>query len=221
MDLDAIVYSANQMMGEALRHIFKAERSIRVEFSTNQDTLIEKALELRPECIILDISPRDSVSLIYMIRIHFPAVPVIFIQKYFLFSDRIISEYFGHIFLYEYDAVLCAYPDFTPLALFRQEMFSGTHCSGGVFLHNRYSGMTDMSLRQHINNYLRHRLAELVTSDRIRDVIMNWLVCGLSVAETGKCAQISDKVVYLYRRQVMSIMGIRKFSRDFIRSLKI
>lgn len=221
MVLDAIVYSANQMTGEALRHIFKAERSIRVEFSTNQDTLIEKALELRPECIILDISPRDSVSLIYMIRIHFPAVPVIFIQKYFLFSDRIISEYFGHIFLYEYDAVLCAYPDFTPLALFRQEMFSGTHCSGGVFLHNRYSGMTDMSLRQHINNYLRHRLAELVTSDRIRDVIMNWLVCGLSVAETGKCAQISDKVVYLYRRQVMSIMGIRNFSRDFIRSLKI
>ncbi|EAR4766199.1 hypothetical protein EOI75_23295, partial [Salmonella enterica] len=158
---------------------------------------------------------------IYMIRIHFPTVPVIFIQKYFLFSDRIISEYFGHIFLYEYDAVLCAYPDFTPLALFRQEMFSGTHCSGGVFRHNRYSGMTDMSLRQHINNYLRHRLAELVTSDRIRDVIMNWLVCGLSVAETGKCAQISDKVVYLYRRQVMSIIGIRNFSRDFIRSLKI
>ncbi|HCL5358609.1 TPA: hypothetical protein N2G32_003587 [Salmonella enterica] len=221
MILIAIVYSANQMTGEALRHIFKADRSIRVEFSTSQETLIEKALEMKPECIILDISLRDSFYLIYMIRNHFPAVPVIFIQKYFLFSDRIISEYFGHIFLYEYDAVLCAYPDFTPLDLFRQDVFSGTHCSGGVFLHDRYTGMTDMSLRQHLNDYLRHRLAGLVTSERIREVVMDWLVCGLSVAETGKCAQISDKVVYLYRRQVMNMIGIKNFSREFIRSLKI
>lgn len=220
-DSEVFVYSANQMTGEALRYIFSTDSNIRMTFSASPELLLKSTETTTPGYFVFDIPPRECTSLIYTIRRRFPAVAIIFMQKGFLFSDRVICEYIGHAFLLEYEAALSAYPEYTPRELFSNDVFSGGHCGGGYFGQEMSSGMSETLFRQHLNDWLRHRLAGLVSSSRIRNVVMDGIIQGASALETGRAANISHKVVHFYRRHVMAMMGISHFSREFIPSLKI
>lgn len=215
------IYSTNYFMGVALGHICAPEKKKSINYLTDFDEFIPEGNGELTDYIILDMPPRSAVLWLYNIRCRHPALPVIFTQRAFLFSDRIVAEYFGNLWLLEYDAALSAYPADTPLALINDNAFSGPYCAGLMRNQEVFSEVSERRLREFLNALLRSRLTGIIASSRIREVVMDWLVQGVSPLETSRQIQISDKVVYLYRRIAMDAVGIAHVGRDFISSLKI
>lgn len=215
------IYSASYFMQVALGHICAPENKNKVNYIVNVGDVNISADEDSADYIIMDMPPRLAVPWVYNIRCQYPALPIIFTQRSFLFSDRIVAEYFGSLWLLGYDAALSAYPLETPLALIADNAFSGPYCAGVMRDQGAIASISEGSLKERLNALLRARLTGVISSSRIREVVMDWLVQGFTPGETSRQIKISDKVVYTYRRIAMKAIGAGSITRDFISSLKI
>ncbi|PLC63462.1 hypothetical protein B9P82_13245 [Citrobacter sp. L55] len=68
---------------------------------------------MTPEMVIIDLPARSNVGLIVTLRKNFPETVMMFVQKGFLYSDRMVAEYMGGILLKEYDVIFACYPHFS------------------------------------------------------------------------------------------------------------
>lgn len=190
--IPALVYSKNQMIRRTFEHICLMKRLDQIVLSTdnlyNLELMINK---YRPKYLLLDIVPRLSANFINHIRLSHPDLPIVVVQNSFLYSDRIVAEYFGFTFLREYQALLDAFPHYTADVLFDSPEFAGpyyysTQCKGG------------RSASEDINQWLKSRIQCVVSSQKALEITFNWLVHGISPKCVAREANLSDKVIYSY-----------------------
>ncbi|WP_370619540.1 hypothetical protein [Citrobacter meridianamericanus] len=132
-----LVYSPSWPVSQALYSFCQHEDDNKntaanadVNVVIHAEDILHKINEMKPDVLVLDISLRVNCGLMSTLRQNYPSLPVVIVQRRFLFSDRVAAEYFGHIWLKEYDALLAGYP-----AVLLQEHLShpglaGTECGG-------------------------------------------------------------------------------------------
>ncbi|HII3146303.1 TPA: hypothetical protein ACY3HI_004754 [Citrobacter braakii] len=194
--------------GQGVDYIFRINMSVADVFGSDG---------LFSNLIILDMSPRDSVALIVFLRRQCPDVKLLFTRQYFLYSDRMVAEYFGGIWLKEYDALMAGYPDTGIMEHITSPLFSGPWSPVRILSDTVTIQVVLGSLEQ----WIRRRLPDVISSPRIREVSLDWLIRGVSLRETARVLRRSEKVMYHYRWQMMRGLGIRHYSRDFIPSLTV
>lgn len=170
-----------------------------------------------PNIIILDVSPGRYVALILAFRKRFPQALIICTQNYFLYSDRMVAEYFGGMMLKEYNALISGYPNTGITDHITSSLFSAAHSPIRTFC----TSVPVQVVLGSLENWIRRRLAEIIPSTRTRVVSLDWLAKGISLRETARQLKRSEKVMYHYRGVMMQTLGIRHCSRDFIPSLTV
>lgn len=214
-----LIYSPDWTHRTALENLFSQE-SLR-------DGLVIKTAETvsdllanshsPPALIILDIQPRSAPGIIMTLRRKYPLVSLIFTGDYFLYSDRIVAEYFGGIWLKQYDALMAGYPATGVMEHMTSSLFAGACPSVRIF-----SDTTTINdVLPLLDLWLSQRLAGVVSSYRMREVALDWFVRGVSLREVACRLRRSEKVLYHYRCLMMQALGIRHYSRDFIPSLTV
>jgi len=209
----ALVHSQNQLIRFALRGLCQRKKN-EVICTDNIEEFLKYLSQCTPEYLVMDIPAREYAYVIYYIRASHPTLPIVLVQKSFLFSDRVVAEYFGSVILKEYDALLSIWPILTPDDLFDKQIFCGPEFYFRTQLNN------SSNLLAEIQTYLRTRLEGIVSSRRAREVALNWLAKGISPERVSKGLKRSDKVVYFYRSLVMRDLHVEK-TRDFVASLNV
>lgn len=170
-----------------------------------------------PHIIILDVPPGRYVALILALRKNFPQALMICTQHYFLFSDRMVAEYFGGMLLKEHDALISGYPNIGIAEHLTSSLFSAAYPQ----LRSFCASVPPQVVLGSLENWIRRRLSGVMPSSRTRAITLDWLAKGISLRETAKQLKRSEKVMYHYRWLMMQALGIRHCSRDFILSLTV
>lgn len=228
--LSVLVYSPAWPVSQALVNLCLPEENCgnftgcpNVVAVCYSDEILLGIKEMKPDILVLDIPLRVNCGLLNQLRHYYPSLPVVVAQRDFLFSDRIVAEYFGHIWLKEYDALMAAYP-----AMLLQEHLShpglaGTECGGGGDYRLVSWGVnnTEEDVQQKLTFWLRMRLHDLLRSPRLCEVVVDGLANGVPPAEVGTSLSRSAKLVYHYRGRVMRALNITRHARDFIPSVTV
>lgn len=187
------------------------------------DEILSKIKEMKPDVLVLDISLRVNCGLVNQLRHYYPSLPVVVTQREFLFSDRIVAEFFGHIWLKEYDALLAAYPAMSLQEHLSHPGLAGAECGGGGDYRLVSWGVdnTEEDVQRKLVFWLRRRLHDLLKSPRLCEVVIDWLAEGISPANVGASLSCSAKLVYHYRWQVVRALSINRGIRDFIPSVTV
>ncbi|WNI88062.1 hypothetical protein [Citrobacter portucalensis] len=212
----ALVYSENWVHQTALEHICQADSQILSVQSFSGTSGCSKKRQAVPDIVILDISPRKYVMLILKIRQTWPGVYIFFTRPAFLFSERVVADFFGGIWLKEYDAIMSGWPEFC---------FS--HCLTSPTLSGAYAPVK-MIHKQSVENeviseleiFLHERLSHII-SLRASDIVFRWLLSKLSLSEICQQSGLKEKTIYHYREETMRRLQIRHYSRDFSTSLTV
>lgn len=215
-----LIYSQLWPVAEALTGLCSNEdvRDRNVVAVMFQEDILMEIMRVQPELVILDISPRVSCALLNKLRHYHPSLSVIITQPRFLFSDRVVAEYFGNIWLKEYDSLLAGYPAVLLPEHLIYDALAGIECGGTSF----YRGYTELPvLQESLTDRIRCRLFDISGSSRLCEVVMEWLVKGVTPLETGLSLARSSKVVYHYRWQAMRLLNIHNPAKDFIPSLTV
>lgn len=214
-----LIYSPNWTHRKALENLFSQE-------SLSNGLVIKKAATVSdllvsshspPVLIILDIQPRSAPGIILALRRKYHFVSLIFTGDNFLYSDRMVAEYFGGIWLKQYDALMAGYPETGVVEHITSSLFAGACPPVRIFS----DAMTVSDVLPLLNSWLSQRLVGVVSSYRMREVVLDWFVRGVSLRETACRLRRGEKVLYHYRSLVMQALGIHHYSRDFIPSLTV
>ncbi|VXC55076.1 conserved hypothetical protein [Enterobacterales bacterium 8AC] len=213
-----IIYSKNTVIGTALEYLCQPQSGCDVyvtricDIATLFETLSVKSVDL----IIIDGAPRCHFSLVFNLRAKWPTLPLMATQSYFLFSDRMMQEYFGHLILKEYDALLAGFPN-----------ISAAEHVGIAFAGSEWAGCQRASLAEispevvliELNQWLRQRLAGVITSSKARAVAIDLLAQGYTPTEAGRLIGRSHKVIYYHRQAIKKCLGLNNFAMELIHSL--
>ncbi|MHA7848022.1 hypothetical protein [Serratia sp. D1N4] len=213
-----IIYAENTVIGTALEYLCQPQSgcNVHVTQTCSASTLFEALSMRRMDLIIIDGAPRCHFSLILQLRAKWPVLPLMVTQHYFLFSDRMMQEYFGHLILKEYNALLAGFPN-----------ISAAEHAGGAFAGSEWAGCQRTSLVEispevvliELNQWLRQRLAAVVTSPKARAVAIDLLSRGYTPAEAGKLIGRSHKVIYHHRQVIKKVLGLDNLAMELIPSL--
>ncbi|MCO5780790.1 hypothetical protein [Citrobacter meridianamericanus] len=213
------IYSADWTHAAALQNLISGKKTPDNYISLPQLTISElcEYTGPPPHIIILDVPPGRYVALILALRKSFPQAQMICTQHYFLYSDRMVAEYFGGILLKEYDALISGYPNIGIAEHLTSPIFSAAYPRLRFFC----SSVPPQVVLGSLEKWIRRRLSEVIPSSRTRTITLDWLARGISLRETAKQLKRSEKVMYHYRWMMMQALGIRHCSRDFIHSLTV
>lgn len=218
-----LIYSPAWPVNEALVCLCKANhKNVKVNIVSifEKEDVFRELMFWQPDILVMDMVLRENCGLMVAIRERYPSIPIIITQSRFLFSDKIVAEYFSHVWLKEYNALVCGYPTVLLQEHLTETQLSGTE-NGGNPMSRRCSlaksSMTDVMYQ--INSLIHSRLFDLAGSPRLCEVVLEWLVRGIPAAEVSISLNCSKNVIYHYRWRVMKLLGIHNFSRDFIPSL--
>lgn len=172
---------------------------------------------ITPEMIIIDLPPRSNFGVIFSLRKSFPETVMMFVQNFFLHSDRMVAEYMGGILLKEYNTLIACYPHFI-----LTEFIS----SGDLYFPQpptRVLGK-ETSIKQVLNEldlWIWQRLPNMISSARGREMVMSWMLNGEPAAKIAIMTGRSRKLIYHYRWMTMHALNIKNYSRDFTSSLTV
>ncbi|HEY2453096.1 MAG TPA: hypothetical protein VGI71_10795 [Scandinavium sp.] len=202
------------MIRIAMKHLCRPLKDKEFVISLDCIDNIEETIKVHhPNYLLMDLEPRNHSALLSRIRANFPWLPIILAQQRFLYSDKMVAEYLGFMFLVDYDVLMLLYPKMPPSALFIREEFAGPY-----YYSRKTKEFTNTVAS--INSWLNARIQGVVDSDRTREIALNWLAKGICPIDVGKKVKLSDKAVYNYRSNIMRALKIKK-TRDFISSLNI
>ncbi|POT57848.1 hypothetical protein C3432_07855 [Citrobacter amalonaticus] len=216
----ALIYSPNWTHRVALEYLVYDKREQTTQIIKSSDTLttiLQENESYTPILCVLDMLPRNSVSAILSLRKMYPEIAIVFVGNYFLYSDRMVAEYFGGIYLKEYDAILAGYPDISMNEHIISTLFSGAYPP----IRNINKDISVESVLASLECWIKDRLTGVMPSPRVREIVLKWLVKGASPAEVARILGRSDKVMYHYRWLMIRALGIRKGGREFIASLSV
>ena len=219
-----LIYSLSWPIIHALSELCNNGKSEHqtVHISCHLSDVMPDIIRYAPDIVVLDISLHDNCGVVNAIRLYHPYLPVIVTGNYFLFSDRVVAEYYGYIWLKLYDALLSGYPEFTLTDHLQAVCFAGTESGGSpqIGVIDRWEENASLLIID-LSAQLRRRFYHLAGSPRLCEVVFDWLIKGISSVQTGQCLERSSKVIYHYRRQAMRSLQIKYFNRDFIPSLTV
>lgn len=211
-----LIYSPLWPVATALIGLCHNSKGHKCHVVMGEADILPEAIRIKPDILVVDISPRIICGMLNVFRHYFPTVPVIITQSRFLFSDRVVAEYFGHIWLKEYDALLAGYPETDLPEHILSDALAGVEC-GRLHCLGEYLRLSQ--LRDALTCQIRRRLFAVTRSQRLCEVVMDWLVKGNSPAEVSRSIARSTKLVYYYRSCVIRELNIRNQAMDFIPSL--
>ncbi|WP_213131804.1 hypothetical protein [Citrobacter sp. FP75] len=213
------IYSADWTHATALQNLIRGKKTTERYILLSQLTISDLCSYVGPppHVIILDVPPGRYVALILAFRKIFPQALMICTQQYFLYSDRMVAEYFGAMLLKEYDALISGYPNVGIAEHITSSLFSAAHPPIRPFC----ASVPPQVVLGSLEIWIRRRLSGVIPSSRTRAITLDWLARGISLRETAKQLKRSEKVMYHYRRLMMQALGIRHCSRDFIHSLTV
>lgn len=211
-----VVYSQSWVYQIALEHICRIEK-LTLHYNPCQVfSDFSGDCQWIPGIVILDISPRESVGIILKIRKKWPGVYIFFTRQRFLFSDRVVADFFGGIWLKEYDALMAGLPGVG----FSHNLISPLFSGGYAPARDSDEQQGEEKMMRDLDFFLHQRLSAIVTR-RGADIVLQWLIKNIPLAEICRLTGLKEKTVYHYRELTMKRLGIRHFSRDFIASLTI
>lgn len=174
------------------------------------ETLKRIILAVNASYIVLDINPVEYSYELYCIRSTFPEMLVIIMQRDFYLLDKIIAQFFGGMWLIEYDAALAVLPSKNLIDFVSDDFFA-------------YANMTlplyKESFTDSLKKWIDIRLAEFISSARDREVLYCMVFNGLSVKEIAEKLKVSNQVIYLCRKRVLNSMGYNPFRLYDLRTL--
>ena len=216
-----VIYSACPIMTVALKTLCRAGRKKKAEIiCVNElDKLTNILNTVQIQYVILDLVAHHQAGWLYQFRLLFPAVPMIITQRRILFSDRVLAEYLGMIWLRKYDAMLAAWPEFRLTDVIDHEVFSGPEA--GVPQTNRGTIMPPELFHHTVNKRLRNRLLTIFSGCPVTNVVLDGLIKGEPINKLGESMSLSKETVYQYRRKIIGALNIQHYGREFMRSLKI
>ncbi|MBC3377820.1 hypothetical protein H8I69_01640 [Serratia fonticola] len=212
------MHSINTVTGVALEYLCQSKSGcdVYVERTCNTEILFETLSATRPDLLIIDGAPRCHFNLIRQLRANWPVLLLMATQHYFLFSDRIMQEYFGRLLLKEYDALLAGFPNISAIEHVGIE-FAGPEWAGC-----QRSSLAEIPPEEvliEINQWLRRRLAGVVTSAKARAVAIDLLSQGYTPAEAGKLLGRSHQVIYHHRQVIEKALRLKNPAMELIPSL--
>lgn len=216
----ALIYSPNWTHRIALEYLvcMKKERVKRtVKSCKSLEQVLDNKDNYAPEFCVLDMLPRESIATVVSLRKLYSNIKIIFVGNYFLYSDRMVAEYFGGIYLKEYNAVLAGYPDIVIDDHLSSNLFSGAYPPIRTLDKEKSVDGIITSLER----WIKDRLTGVMPSPRVREIVLRWLVKGAAPAEVARILGRSDKVMYHYRWLMIRALGIRRGRREFIASLSV
>lgn len=222
MDKTIIIYSTNQMMSEALKHLCNMPKNVKIYSICISDIQKLNAIMSCSDvsCVVLDCKFREQSWFLYNLRLNYPTLPIIVMQERFYFSDRVLATFLGFICLREYDAALATNAYVSLININQHEAFAG-YCLPGVMQKRIFETLTVSALRELLNKFLNSRLAGLFSRQGSRMKIIEGLTQGLSAKDTGEYADVTYQVVYEHRQKIMKVLQIQNYTREFIISLTI
>lgn len=213
------IYSADWTHTAALQNLIRGKKTTEHYTLLPQLTISELCnySGLPPHVIILDVPPGRYVALLLALRKNFPQALIICTQQYFLYSDRMVAEYFGGMLLKEYDALISGHPNIGIAEHLTSSLFSAAYPP----LRSFCASVPPQVVLGSLEIWIKRRLSGVMPSSRTRAITLDWLARGISLRETAKQLKRSEKVMYHYRRLMMQALGIRHCSKDFIHSFTV
>lgn len=199
-----IIYSPCNIVGNAIKHLC-LNGVKHTTFSVDGfeiETLRRIILAVNVSYIVLDVNPVEYSYELYCIRSTFPEIPVIIIQRDFYVLDKIIAQFFGGMWLIEYDAALAVLPSKNLMDFVSDDLFA-------------YANMTlplyKESLIDSLKKWIDIRLAAFISSARDREVLYCMVFNRLSVKEIAEKLKVSNQIIYLCRKRVINSIGYNPF----------
>ncbi|EKJ6041753.1 hypothetical protein PJP40_004640 [Salmonella enterica] len=218
-----VIYSACPIMADALKVLCrprtKQKQMVDVISVNDPDKLIDVLTMGEIHSVVLDMVAHNHACWIYQLRMGFPEVPFIITQRRILFSDRVLAEYLGMIWLREYDAILAAYPEFLLTEVVSHEIFSGPEAGGTQILDETV--ITPELFCDAVNKRLCSRLQGIFSGGPVTNAIIEGLINGVPVNKLGGNLSMSSETIYQYRKKIIKALQIQHYGREFARSLKI
>lgn len=217
-----MIYSNDWTHHGALSALYQSTGSVFAIVSSPRDinAFLNKVIESQPSLAVLDISPRNSVSIILMLRQQCPNTALILTQETFLFSDCMVAEYFDGVLLKTYDTVMDASYSLL-IAESRHFICALRERNSAISVFSQRNSQSISTVLMDITQLMYTRFSQMIASPRAQQVVLGWLVRGVSPIAVGKQLGCGSKVIYHYRSMAMRVLGVRHCTRDFIASLKV
>lgn len=201
------IYSDNWVHSEALAGISILDKHaslIKLNSATMASFLKQNVDFL--SLVVIDAPPRGCADLIYRLRKLNDKIAIIFVQNVFLFSDKIVADYFGGIRLVKYKELF--------------SISSGALSVVHLGLHEQCNNVSpicvfkdDVSITsalRELSILLYVRFSQLVSSSRVQEIVFYWLLKGMPPISVARALGLSDKVIYHYRSVAMRALNVRK-----------
>lgn len=216
-----VIYSDNHIMSCALKALCKTDRKndINVICIHESEKLVREIKGDEILCLVLDMDVHRHAYWLYRLRLRFPDIPLIILQRRILFSDRVVAEYLGMIWLKDYDSVLAAWPVFKLTDVIYHEIFCGV--GAGVIQAEKYHDMSPELFNIKINKWLFRRLMNIFHDYPSAIIIIDGILKGISIDAIGKRLSVSIQTVYAHRKMIMETLNVQHYEREFFRSLII
>lgn len=198
-------------------------------FGMNDDISHQAALA---QLAIIDVEPRNAALLIFQLRQSNPELKIIMTQRRFLFSDTVVANMFGHIWLIEYATLLSGDAHIALSVNFSQEgeLYRSHRLSvicqkseiAAKYFPDRKDVLTHDSMEAVMKTLkveLFNQLSERLGSRSLAFMTLTYFVKHKSPLWACKALLCSQKTVYYYRKKVMKALGINSYTHEFIPSL--
>lgn len=165
------IYSCYWPQLIALKYLCEKKHS--KQFRIRVESFRDKKFKgkLPPDIIVLDMAPRDNIGFIVELRKRFNTAIFVFVQDYFLFADEIVGDYFGGVFLKEYNSILVGYSEITLIDHLYDVSFSGvSHPIRSLKDSEDVESIIDL-----LNESIELRLQKILPSSTAGDMVMKWL----------------------------------------------
>ena len=178
-----------------------------------------------PSLLIWDGELHANISLLIEVRRSYPNMTILVIQPYFLFSDKVIAKFMGQVGLIDYAGVMSDSFHDIFLMLHHNVLLLNSSSSFQFFIGvpnvNEFLTLADDVIISTLNHYLVNEMYMMGIPAKVIEVVMKWLVHGVSIRKCAKRIGLSEKTIYHYRQTIIRSLGISNVPRNFRRSLLI
>lgn len=219
MNGPVLCYSSEWVRLAAMNVLCKAAYSeSEVVCVSDVGVMLKNAAQQRPHILVLALTARRSLSILYRVRRQNPNTALIILQDEVRISDEAVSDYIGR-------TILLNISEMKPDDLLKRlrsaaGQVRALHPPGRRFSY--YCGEDSpfkVAVMMEIENCLYRRLSARTQSARLREEAMRWFSQEVSVSQLASTYGIAARIIYYRRRTLCRILKTRPSELPF--SLKV
>lgn len=176
--------------------------------ATNNPRELERLLAcLKAQCLMMDLTARNSVGVLCSARRLHQTIPMLIIQDSVRVSDEAVAEYLGRAVMVESADVM---PDELGQRLSAGYVQAAAMPAPGCVLHGRRESASDVDMiLAEIDLFLDRRLAARVPSSRLREDARRLFAAGEPVKHLVRREGITAKTAYRRRAVLCRLLETR------------